>query len=161
MQTIKTLYFFEGASPGFVANIIFLVDTSSDVTPSHFTSEQAFIKELSKHLNLRPGYSRASLVPYGKTADVGLRFESYTTSAEFESALNGLQPVGGRRSIDKALVTAAQLIPDGRPDVPTIVVLLIAGNQNVQVLPLSKKAMAPVANLGAHIYVIGINCNSN
>ncbi|KAK3745599.1 hypothetical protein QZH41_005840 [Actinostola sp. cb2023] len=144
-----------GASPSFVADIIFLIDTSRGVTPSQFTREKSFIKQLSKQLNVRPGYSRAALVPYGNTADVGLRFESYSTSAEYESAIDNLRTVGGPRRADKALATAAQLVPDGRRDVPKIVVLLTAGEQDSQALPLSR-AVVPVSSLGAHTYVIGV-----
>lgn len=148
------VFFLQGASPSFVADIIFLVDSSGDVTPSQFSREQAFIKELSRHLNIRPGYSRASLVPYGNTADVGLRFESYVTSAEFYSAINSLRPVGGVRRADKALDTAAQLISDGRPKVPKIVVLLLAGKQDPRTPGLAN-AIAGVSNVGGHTYVIG------
>jgi hypothetical protein len=136
-----------------------LIDTSTGVTSSQFTREKAFVKLLSKQLNVRPGQSRAALVPYGNTANVGLRFESYKTLNDYETSVDNLLPVGGPRRADRALTTAAQIITDGRPNVPKIVVLLTAGIQDPQAVPLSS-AVKPVTDLGAQTYIVGIGSDS-
>jgi len=153
-STKIVIFEFSGAPSGFVADIIFLVDTSIDVTPRQVRLQQEFIKEIGQHLNIRPGHSRASLVPYGTTAEVGLRFESYVTTAEFESAVDTLKPVGGQRRADRALEIAYNLVSDGRSKIPKIVVLLLAGNQDSQEQEVTN-AIARISNLGANTYVIG------
>lgn len=130
------------------------------MTTSQFTREKAFVKRLSKQLNIRPGQSRAALVPYGNTANVGLRFEGYKTLEEYENAIDNLRPVGGPRRADRALTTAAQMIKDGRPNVPKIVVLLTAGKQDSLADPLSR-AVIPVADLGAQTYIISIGSDKD
>lgn len=131
-----------------------MVDTSNDVTPRQIRRQQDFIKEIGQHLNIRPGHSRASLVPYGSSADVGLRFESYVTTAEFESAVDTLRTIGGQRRADKALESAYQLVSDGRPKIPKVVILLLAGNQDSQEREITN-AIARVSTIGAKTYIIG------
>lgn len=139
----------------FAADIVFIVDSSSEVSRENYNKEKGFIKSLAKTLNLAPGKTRGSVVIYGGVASLEIRFNAYSNSTAFDEAVDDLPYLGSLRRMDLGLREGADAMKDARPDVPKVVVLLTAGRQSLSsnLLPQSVK---PLQDLGANIYVVAI-----
>ena len=46
------------------ADIIFIIDSSSDVTPENYVREKSLVKDMARYLNVSAGGSRAALITY-------------------------------------------------------------------------------------------------
>ena len=44
------------------ADIIFIIDSSSDVTPENYVREKSLVKDMARYLNVSTGGSRAALI---------------------------------------------------------------------------------------------------
>lgn len=139
----------------FAADIVFIVDSSSEVSRENYNKEKGFIKSLAKTLNLAPGKTRGSVVIYSGVASLEIRFNAYSNSTAFDEAVDDLPYLGSLRRMDLGLREGADAMKDARPDVPKVVVLLTAGRQSLSsnLLPQSVK---PLQDLGANIYVVAI-----
>lgn len=139
----------------FTGDVIFLVDSSSEVSEEQFKKEKHFVASLAKTLNLRPAKTRGSAITYGRYALVGIEFNDHPNPAMFEQALQGLYPIGYERRMDKALQKSADMVKVARSYVPKIVVLLTAGRQSSprNTLPQSVK---PLKDHGTSVFVVGI-----
>lgn len=139
----------------FAADIVFIVDSSSEVSRENYNKEKGFIKSLAKTLNLVPGKTRGSVVIYSGVASLEIRFNAYSNSTAFDEAVDDLPYLGSLRRMDLGLREGADAMKDARPDVPKVVVLLTAGRQSLSsnLLPQSVK---PLQDLGANIYVVAI-----
>lgn len=139
----------------FAADIVFIVDSSSEVSRENYNKEKGFIKSLAKTLNLAPGKTRGSVVIYSRVASLEIRFNAYSNSTAFDEAVDDLPYLGSLRRMDLGLREGADAMKDARPDVPKVVVLLTAGRQSLSsnLLPQSVK---PLQDLGANIYVVAI-----
>lgn len=139
----------------FAADIVFIVDSSSEVSRENYNKEKGFIKSLAKTLNLAPGKTRGSVVIYSGVASLEIRFNAYSNSTAFDEAVDDLPYLGSLRRMDLGLREGGDAMKDARPDVPKVVVLLTAGRQSLSsnLLPQSVK---PLQDLGANIYVVAI-----
>lgn len=73
-----------GAPPNFGADIVFLADSSVDVSQSDFTKQKSMVKLMANLLNIHSLKSRAAFVTYGNTANVVTSFLDYGSIAAFE-----------------------------------------------------------------------------
>lgn len=144
-------------SPDFKADILVLVDSSSDVDQLSYNMEKNFVKSIARSMNLAPEISRIAIVSYGDTPRMAINFDSYSTTGSFEAAVDRVRSVGGERRIDLALDEAVKRIRQIDPTGKKIVVLLTAGRQtpahNAKGL---KEASKPLHDLGVYTYVVPI-----
>lgn len=139
----------------FMGDVVFLVDSSSEVSRENYQKEKDFIKSLAKTLNLAPEKSRGSVITYGRSAFLGIEFNDHSNPATFEKAVDDLPSIWYERRMDKALQKSVDVVKNARPGVPKVVVLLTAGRQSPprDTLPPSVK---PLKDLGASVFVVRI-----
>lgn len=141
----------------YTADVLFLIDSSFDVTNEQYTMEKDFVKSISDSLNVAPQKSRSSVITYGDRASLVAKYDSYKTTQELKRLIDGAQAVGGARRIDRALDAASTMISESRKDAPKIVVLLTAG-QHTRVGGSKQLGVAakPLRDKGARIFVVAI-----
>ena len=108
------------------ADIVFIVDCSSDVPYRGYSTQKAFVRSLTQYLNIQPDRSRAALIVYGGEAVIAVRLEKSLT---FASALIKAPFLGKRRRFDGALSAASTVFENARKNVPKILMLFMAGKQ--------------------------------
>ena len=108
------------------ADIVFIVDCSSDVPYREYSTQKAFVRSLSQYLNIQPDRSRAALIVYGSRALTAVRLEKSST---FGSELIKAPFLAGRRRFDSALSAASTVFENARENVPKIIMLFMAGKQ--------------------------------
>ena len=108
---------FAGAPPDFVADIIFVIDSSSEVGLIDYEREKGFVKQMSRLLNMKKGQSRIALITYGENSKISFRFNEFKDVESFSNALNRMSFVGGRRRIELALSSVKKLLVEARPEV--------------------------------------------
>lgn len=139
----------------FSAEVVFLVDASTTVSPSNFELEKKFVKTASKSLQVSPDKTRAAVITYSDSTENVVELGKYQTLADFEFKVDSARLLRGVRRMDKALESAANTLKKSRPGVPRLVVLLTAGRQ----IPGSNtldSAVQPLRNLGAQTFVVAI-----
>ena len=114
----------------FAGDIVFLLDSSSVVTPASYNQLKNVVKKMAKHLNVAPRQSRAAVVVYGSTAATTVNFDSYIKLSGFQRAVDSSPAAGGTRRIDRALEMANQVLKSARTNLPRVVVLLATGRQS-------------------------------
>ena len=144
----------------FEADIVFILDSSSEVSRENYNKEKAFVKSLAKTLNLSPGKTRASVVVYSAEASLEIRFNAYYNSTIFDKAVDDLPYLDSVRRMDSGLLEGAVAMEDARTNVRRVVVLLTAGRQS-QSSNLLSQAVKPLEELGANIYVVAIGSQPN
>lgn len=112
------------------ADIVFVIDCSSDVPYREYGTQKAFVKSLTKYLNVQPGHSRVALVTYGSRAMPVVQFDDSRTIIRFFSELTRAPYLGGGRRVDTALGIAMRIFGNARENVPKVVLLFMAGRQS-------------------------------
>lgn len=141
----------------YIADVVFLIDSSFDVTNAQYTIEKDFVKSISDSLNVAPQKSRSSVITYGDRASLVAKYDSYRTTQELKRLIDGARAVGGARRIDRALDAASSVVSESRKDVPKIVVLLTAGRHTrVGGSKQLGAAAKPLRDKGARIFVVAI-----
>ena len=114
-------------------DVAFLVDSSDGVTPINFEREKNFLKTIVRSLNLSPGLSRVSIIPYSERADVTVNFSDRLSMDSLLRRIDNIPYYGGRKQIDQALQLAASrlFLPGGsaRQYVPRTLVIVTDGEQ--------------------------------
>lgn len=139
----------------FTGDVIFLVDSSFEVSLEQFKKEKYFVASLAKTLNLGPAKTRGSAITYGRRALVGIEFDDHPNPAAFEEAVDELPRIWYDRRMDKALRRSADMMKVARADVPKVVLLLTAGRQSPPRNTLLQ-SVEPLKNLGTNVFVVGI-----
>lgn len=143
--------------PDFKADIVFMVDTSTEVSPQNYRTEKHFVKLIARHLNVFPGKSRAAFIVYSSNPAVVSRLDGFTTTSNFMSAVDRASYLGGERRIDRALSSAATLLESARPSVRKVTILLTSGNQlREQEVRTLEGSVRSLRNLGVSTYAIAV-----
>lgn len=108
-------------------DVVFVMDSSSDVTASNYVKQKEAVKSMARSLNVPSGKSRASVITYGSRASPVIRFNGYSSFSALESAIDRAPDIGGRRRIDNALVDAGRVLSEARPSLRKMVVLFTSG----------------------------------
>ena len=142
----------------FAGDVVFLVDSSSDVSPLNFGREKDFAKSVAKILNIDQNVSRAAILSYGDRQHLSL----FDWEDDVLSALDKTPYTGGTRRMELALLKAAEILEGGRFSVPKVVILFTAGvnGPDRDVLPLIN-ASQEVRDIGANLYVVAIGSAAN
>ena len=144
-------------SLNFIADVIFIMDSSSSVSSRDYSKEKEFVKYLATYLNVLPGNSRAALITYGNAASEVIEFDIKRLRADFESAVEKAPFVGRNRRIDRALEKASQMMANARPWVRKIVILLTSGKQSRESGSKTPgEAAIPLLDKGVYNYVVAI-----
>ena len=138
----------------FPADVVFLIDSSSDVILDNFGKEKEFVKSVAKFMNADQNKTRVAVISYGSSAIEQASFLS--PQDELLSGLNQATYVGGRRRMDLAITKAAELLAESRFSVPKVVVLLTAGVNGDGNQRLLANASHALRDLGVNTYVVAI-----
>ena len=140
-----------------VADVVFLVDSSSSVTSLNFLLEKKFVKAMARSLNVSPDKSRSSVIVYGSKYEVVMSLQEFTNLDDFKRALDRASYIDGPRRMDLALEATASVMKQGRSNVRKVVVLLTSGRQSpTDILDPLSSAVKPLRNLGIQTYVVSI-----
>lgn len=101
----------------FSADVIFMLDSSSRVTPEDYLNEKEFVKLIARYLNITPGKSRGSVIIFSTNATPILPFDGYTTMSDFNAVIDRASQLSGSRRIDRAFRLAVTLFQSARPSV--------------------------------------------
>lgn len=146
--------------PNFAADIAFILDSSSALTPFQYSRAKRFVRILSDYLNISPGKSRGSLITFGETPVVVFNFGAYNTHSEFRSKVTGAPYLGGEPSVSSALRAAGTLFSDARGSYPWLAILVTPWRPNdIQDTKILEAAARPLLNRGVWLYVLSIGEN--
>ena len=137
-------------------DVAFVVDSSRRVNEANYRREKNFVKIVAKNLGVSPGGTRAALVLYSSFARIFARFQQYPTFAEFQKIVEQLPHGMGKTKIDQALdLTATQIFPEARSDVPKIAIVLTTGTWKNAATNLAETSEY-LRNMGVRVLVVGI-----
>ena len=136
------------------ADLIFLLDSSNDVTTEVFKQQKEFIKSIVGKFQIAANKSRAAVVRYSSTASSVIKFNTFNSLLDLVRGIENIQFLGGSRRMDTALKEANKMRETARLDVPTYVILLTAGRQLFST-PLARAAQ-PLLDSSARVLVVGI-----
>lgn len=139
----------------FLADIVFIVDSSNEVSRENYTKEKDFVKSLAKTLNLNPGKSGAAVIIYSSLASIEVKFDGHANSTLFDEAVDKLPYLGLLRRMDLGLQKAADAMKDARAGVQKVAVLLTAGRQSPP-RELLDESVKPLRKLGAKVFVVAV-----
>lgn len=147
-------------APTFAADIAFILDSSSAVTPFQYTRAQRFVRILSEYLNISPGKSRGSLITVGDSPIVNFNFDGYNTHAEFRTLVTDASYLGGSSSITSALRTAATMFTGARRSYPWLVILVTPWRpRDIRDTRALEAAASPLLKRGIWLYVLSVSEN--
>lgn len=137
--------------------MIFLLDSSNDVTTELFQQQKEFIKSVVGKFQIAANKSRVAVIRYSSTASSVINFNTFNNLVNLVRGIENIQFVGGSRRMDAALKEANKMRETARPEVPTFVILLTAGRQASTLFstPLDRAAQ-PLLDSSARVLVIGI-----
>lgn len=143
--------------PTMIADVVFVMDSSSNVPFSDFKTEKDFVKDLARYLNVSPGNSRAAVVTYGSRAAEVIGFDIRRSVSDFETAVDNSPYINGRRRIDRSLGKIEEIMIKARPTATTLVVLLTADKQLSEFGSTTPaRAAKPLWEKGVNIFIIAI-----
>ena len=140
-----------------IADVVFVMDSSSNVPFYDFKTEKDFVKDLARYLNVSPGNSRAAVVTYGSRAAEVIGFDIRRSVSDFETAVDNSPYINGRRRIDRSLDKIVEIMTNARPTATKLVVLLTADKQLSEFgTTTPARAAKPLWEKGVNIFIIAI-----
>ena len=140
-----------------IADVVFAMDSSSNVPFSNYKKEKDFVKDLARYLNVSPGNSRAAVVTYGSRAAEVIGFDIRRSVSDFETAVDNSPYINGRRRIDRSLGKIVEIMTNARPTATKLVVLLTADKQLSEFGSTTPaRAAKPLWEKGVNIFIIAI-----
>lgn len=138
-----------------IADVVFVMDSSSNVPFYDFKTEKDFVKDLARYVS--PGNSRAAVVTYGSRAAEVIDFDIRRSVSDFETAVDNSPYINGRRRIDRSLDKIVQIMTNARPTATKLVVLLTADKQLSEFgTTTPARAAKPLWEKGVNIFIIAI-----
>jgi len=139
------------------ADLIFLLDSSNDVSTKLFKQQKEFMKSIVGKFQIAANKSRAAVVRYSSTASSVIKFNTFNNLLDLVRGIDNIQYLGGSRRMDTALKEANKMRESARLDVPKYVILLTAGRQASTPFstPLDRAAQ-PLLDSNARVFVVGI-----
>lgn len=113
----------------FDGEVLFLIDSSTDVSELNYRRQKSFVVEMAKYLNTEPAKTRVGALVYSDSPSLQVSLGAQTSMDVFKQKVEHLPKFAGKRRVDKALSAASVVLSKARPSVPRIAVLLISGNQ--------------------------------
>ena len=162
VHLIKAIYSSTGhlSLSDFKADVLFLVDSSQRVGKEKFELEKEFVKALARTFDLSRDNSRTSVVTFGDTPKISIRFEDYSNIQSFLRGTDVVPFEGGAKRLDKVLIFAARILSKGRPHAHKIAVLVTDGKQTTGADELGVSAKL-LHQLGVSVFVVGAGENAD
>ena len=159
--TYQTFFLTEApTSPSFGADVVFIVDSTSAVTPFQYTRAKRFVTILSEYLNISPGKSRGAMITFGETPVIEFNFNSYKSQAQFRNKLINAPYLGGEPSINSTLRVAGTLFSDAHGSYPWIAIFVTSWRPNdIRDTRGLESAARPLLDRGVWLYVLSIGEN--
>lgn len=149
MLIISTILYFQDPRAKYSADVLFIMDSSSD-TASTYKTEKDLIKSVARYLNIDPQGTRAALVIFNGRPTVISDFESFSSTSDFESAVDEAPHLGGDRSISEALQSAAKMFTNSPAPASKIIFLVTSGK------PLNNEDGSSVADIVGRLSSMGV-----
>lgn len=139
------------------ADLVFLLDSSNDVSTKVFKRQKEFIKSIVGKFQIAANKSRAAVVRYSSAASSVIKFNTFNNLLDLVRGIDNIQYLGGSRRMDAALKEANKMRETARSDVSKYVILLTAGRQASTPFstPLDRAAQ-PLLDSNARVFVLGI-----
>ena len=138
-------------------DIIFLVDSSREVTSENYKKLMDFVATLAEKLLFGLGETRVSVILYSSYARLAFRFDVFKTPESLRAGLDGLPQLRRLRRIDRALDSAARALADSQPNVRKVVILITSGKQTQEHGARSLlDATKPLKAVNAERFVVSI-----
>lgn len=80
---------------GFQGDVLFIMDSSAEVSRGDYAKEKDFVESLASFLRLSPGGTRAAVLTYGYTATLVANYDSYDTLTPFKNAVQRAPYISG------------------------------------------------------------------
>lgn len=80
----------------FQADVLFIMDSSAEVSRGDYKKEKDFVESLASYLRLSPGGTRAAVLTYGFTARLVANYDSYDTLPPFKNAVDRASYISGK-----------------------------------------------------------------
>lgn len=140
-------------------DVVFVMDSSSEVTQSNYRYEKEAVKSMARSLKVPSGRSRASVITYGSIPSRVVKFDSYRSFSSLENAIDRAPRIGGRRRIDLALEDAGKLLSEAR-SVRRNVILFTSGKADSSSRDLYEAAKR-IFDENAELFIIAIGSRPN
>ena len=137
------------------AEVVFVIDSSYEVTQEDYKKQKEFIKSLVRDLDLSSNRSRAALITYGDRGTLTSRFIGLKNLDALDKSIDNASYVGGDRRIDKGLKMVARALNEAGATTTKLVIFLTAGKQASSGGSLGD-AVQPIRQFGAKTFVIAI-----
>ena len=111
---------------------------------------------LAKQLNFGSDKTRVGVILYSDYARPAIRFNVVNNAESLQVVLDGVGQLRGVRRIDRALISAAQLFGDSRPNVRQILVLLTGGRHTTNSDNPFQDAVQRLKTKGVDRFVVAI-----
>ena len=138
------------------ANLIFVLDSSTDVTSSAFKEQKNFIKSIVEHFQIGVNKTQVAVIRYSSSASPIISFNTYDNLLNLLRGIENIQYYAGDRRMDAALKEANKMRERARPGVPTYVIVLTGGRQSTSVPTPLNRAAQPLLNSNARMIVVGV-----
>ena len=113
------------------ADIIFVLDESGSIGPSHFNLMKSFLSQLVSNLDINDDNARVGLVTFSTEVGTGFNLSDYSTVASVQSAISSLNYSGGNTNTAAALAhvrtTMLTSVAGDRINASNVVVVLTDG----------------------------------
>lgn len=108
-------------------SIVFLVDSSIDVSSFNFERAKEFLKGLTDAFNSPSSNVHSALINYGDRAQLVYNLNNEMNTTALHRAIDSAETVGGGRRIERALEVALRLIRNSEQPAPNVMLLITAG----------------------------------
>lgn len=142
-------------------DVVFMIDSTSDVSSSDYQAQKEYIKFFLRFLTLTSDTTRAALIIYSNYGLVKYGFRDFLSQEKFEKDLENIEHLGGSRNFDNVLERAVKVFSDARPGSKKIAILLTAGLQQQRGAKALYDAARRLRSIGAQMYVIAIGNKVN
>ncbi|KAM9308137.1 collagen alpha-6(VI) chain-like [Gastrophryne carolinensis] len=142
-----------------VADIIFLVDSSSSITVSQFKIMQRFMEAVVNDSMVGKEHVQFGVVGYSTTPEEQFPLKAYSTKAEVRKALSTLKRLKGLTYTATALEYTQgrfDAVYGGRPGVSRIIILITDGATSIQDRPNLDRVPQALRNDGIIIFAVGV-----
>lgn len=154
-QYFLLLSFSENPRPGLSHDVVFLMDSSSDVSRPDFNREILFVKSLARELSVSPSEFQAAVIAYGNRYSPVVPFDSYNSMPEFYSSVDSSVYQGGARRMDRALEAASTMMSSRKPTSKKTVVLVTGGRNSQEAGNNSlERSVQRLKQMGANIIIV-------
>ena len=140
--------------------VLFVLDSSEEVSPFNFTQQKEFVKSFISRLNIYPAdssTSRVGIMVYSEQASMVLDFQTKPNKSGLEAVVDNISRLQGSRRIDKALKAATDAFEDIDTNDPKFVILFAAGQQTNDARAEGfSAAMRPLHRTGAKTHILAI-----